>query len=123
TTEVTGPAIEEILGEVDRLRETPPPVDELDGVKNYAAGVFVLQNSTRGGIINVLAFQALHELPDSYLTDYVSNVFAVTPEEVSETTRMYLREDDMTVVVVGDRGQIAEQVAPWVKSTDEEESD
>ncbi len=121
TTEVTGPAIKEIMGEVDRLRETPPPAAELDGVKNYAAGVFVLQNSTRGGIINMLAFQALHELPDSYLSDYVSNVFALSPEEISETAAMYLREDDMTVVVVGDRGQIAEQVAPWVKTTRDEE--
>jgi hypothetical protein len=28
----------------------------------------------------------LQELPDTYLTDYVSNVFAITPEKVSEMT-------------------------------------
>jgi len=121
TTEVTGPAIEEIMGEVERLQSAAPSAEELDGVKNYTAGTFVLQNSTRGGIINLLAYQELHELPDTYLTDYVSNVFAVTPEEVSETAGMYLREEDMTVVVVGDRSQIAEQVAPWIG--DDEEKD
>ncbi|WP_405232415.1 M16 family metallopeptidase [Lentisalinibacter salinarum] len=120
TTEVTGPAIEEIMGEVARLQSAAPPVEELDGVKNYTAGTFVLQNSTRGGIINLLAYQELHELPDSYLTDYVSNVFAVTPEDVSETAELYLREEDMTVVVVGDRSQIAEQVAPWVGGDEED---
>lgn len=119
TTEVTGPAISEIMGEVDRLQSEAPPAEELDGVKNYTAGTFVLQNSTRGGIINLLAWQELHDLPDSYLTDYVSNVFAVTPEEVSETAEVYLREEDMTVVVVGDRGQIAEQVAPWIGGGEE----
>jgi predicted Zn-dependent peptidase len=121
TTEVTGPAIEEIMGEVDRLQAGAPPAEELDGVKNYTAGTFVLQNSTRSGIINLLAYQQLHELPDSYLSDYVSNVFAVTPEEISETAGMYLREEDMTVVVVGDRSQIAEQVVNWLG--DEEEDD
>ncbi len=121
TTEVTGPAIEEIMGEVDRLQAGAPPAEELDGVKNYTAGTFVLQNSTRSGIINLLAYQQLHELPDSYLTDYVSNVFAVTAEEVSETAEMYLREEDMTVVVVGDRSQIAEQVTSWLG--DDEEGD
>ena len=82
-------------------------------MKNYSAGVFVLQNSTRGGIINVLGYLDLHELPDTYLTQYVSNVFAVTPEQVSKMAREYLRDEDMTLIVVGDRSQVAEQVAPY----------
>jgi len=116
TTEVTGPALQEIVYEINRLQENPPPADELDGVKNYAAGVFVLQNSTRGGIIGVLNYLDLHELPDTYLTDYVSNVFAITPEQVSEMAQTYLREGDMTLAVVGDRGQISEQVAPYMEA-------
>lgn len=115
TTEVTGPALQEIVYEIDNLQENPPSAEELDGVKNYAAGVFVLQNSTRGGIIGVLNYLDLHELPDTYLTDYVSNVFAITPEQVSKMAQTYLREDDMTLAVVGDRGQISEQIAPFME--------
>lgn len=115
TTEVTGPALQEIVYEIDNLQENPPPAEELDGVKNYAAGVFVLQNSTRGGIIGVLNYLDLHELPDTYLTDYVSNVFAITPEQVSKMAQTYLKEDEMTLAIVGDRGQISEQVAPFMK--------
>lgn len=114
TTDVTGLAIQEILYEIDNLANNPPPADELDGVKNYAAGVFVLQNSTRSGIINVLSYLDLHELPESYLTNYVSDVFALTPEQISETVSKYIREEDMTLVVVGDRGQVSEQVADWI---------
>jgi zinc protease len=116
TTDVTGPAIEEILGEIDELQATPPPAQELEGVKNYSAGVFVLQNSTRGGIINVLSYLDLHDLPDAYLTNYVSNVLAVTPEQVSEMARQYLRDEDMTLVVVGDRSKVSEQVAPYLEA-------
>lgn len=115
TTEVTGPALQEIVYEIDKLQENPPPTDELDGVKNYAAGVFVLQNSTRGGIIGVLNYLDLHDLPDTYLTDYVSNVFAITPEQVSTMAQTYLNENDMTLAVVGDRGQVSEQVAPFME--------
>lgn len=114
TTDVTGPALKEILYEIDNLQETPPPGEELDGIKNYAAGIFVLQNSTRGGIISVLNMLELQELPDTYLTNYVSNVFAVTPEQVSKMARTYLREEDMTLAVVGDRSQVSEQVAPYI---------
>jgi zinc protease len=101
------------------LQQNPPPVEELDGVKNYAAGIFVLQNSTRNGIINVLNQIDLQELPDTYLTDYVSNVYAITPEQVSATTSKYLNKEDMTLTVVGDRGQISEQVAPYIKAEEE----
>ena len=94
--------------------KNPPSPDELDGVKNYTAGVFVLQNSTRQGIINVLSYLDLHELPDTYLTDYVSEVFAITPEQLSDTVSRYLRMEDMTLVVVGDRGEISEQVDDWI---------
>jgi len=119
STNDTGPALKEIMYEIDNLQKNPPPVEELDGVKNYAAGIFVLQNSTRNGIINVLNQIDLQELPDTYLTDYVSNVFGITPEQVSEMTSKYLRQDDMTLTVVGDRGQISEQVAPYIEAEGE----
>jgi predicted Zn-dependent peptidase len=118
TTEVTGPAIQEIINEIDELRKNPPPAEELDGVKNYSAGVFVLQNSTRSGIINVLSYLDHHELPESYLANYVSDVYAITPEQVSEMAREYLRKEDMTLVVVGDRSKVSEQVAPWIGEKD-----
>ncbi len=119
TTDVTGPALQEIMNEIDNLQENPPPTEELDGIKNFAAGIFVLQNSTRSGIINVLNYLDLQEMPDTYLTDYVSNVFAVTPEQVSEMAATYTREDDMTLAVIGDRSQISEQVAPCMELAEE----
>lgn len=115
TTDVTGPALKEIVYEIENLQENPPPPAELDGIKNYAAGIFVLQNSTRGGIINILSYLELQELPDEYLTDYVSNVYAITPEKVSEIAQTYLRRDDMTLAIVGDRSQISEQVDPYIR--------
>jgi zinc protease len=114
TTEVTAPALDEILYEIENLQENPPGVDELDGVKNYSAGVFVLQNSTPNGIIGILNYLDLQDLPENYLTDYVSNVFALSPEDISEVARKHLRKEDMTLVVVGDRGRIAESLAPYL---------
>ena len=118
TTDVTGAALKEVMYEIENLQENPPSEQELTGIQNYAAGIFVLQNSTRGGILNILTYLELQELPDSYLTDYVSNVFAITPAQVSEIARTYLREEDMTLAIVGDRSQISEQVEPYIRGED-----
>ena len=119
TTDVTAAALKEIFYEIDNLQDTLPGDEELTGVKNYTSGVFVLQNSTPSGIINVLNYLDLQGLSDDYLTDYVSNVYAITPDDISEIARKYLRQDDMTLVVVGDRGKISESVAPYLGKTDE----
>jgi zinc protease len=113
TTAVTGPSIKEILYEIDRLQNAPPPVSELDGIKNYLAGVFVIRNSSRDGVINQLQFVDLHQLGDTYLETYVQKVHAVTPEQVQEMARKYVVPDRFTIVVVGDKEKIADQVKPY----------
>jgi predicted Zn-dependent peptidase len=116
TTNVTGPSLKEIFGEIGRLRAEPPSAAELKGIQNYLAGVFVLQNSSRAGIANQLFFLELHGLPDSYLTGFPTRVHAVTPEEVTRIAKTYIKPDEMTLVVVGDRKVIDEQLKPYAPS-------
>jgi zinc protease len=113
TTAVTGPSLKEIFGEIDRLQAEPPTEAELQAVKNYAAGTFVLLNSTRGGIINQLEFVDLQGLPETYLRDYVARVNAVTPATVQQMAQKYISDDKATIVVVGDRKTIEEQIKPY----------
>ena len=112
-TPFTGPAISEILYEIDSLATTPPSAEELEGIQNYLAGTFVLQNSSPGGIASYLAFLDLHGLDRSYLEDYVERVYDVTPEDVRRVTAEYLRSGDAAIVVVGDRSVVEEQLAEF----------
>jgi len=113
TTSVTGPSLKEIFYEIDRLQKEPPTDAELQGIKNYLAGIFVLSNSTRGGVIAQLSFVDLHGLDDKYLTTYVQKVFAVTPKDVQRVAQTYLLGDRMTLVVVGDKSKVADQVSAF----------
>jgi len=115
TTKFTGPSLKEIFYEIKRLQQEPPSAEELKGIQNYMAGTFVLRNSNPGSIINQLAFMNLHGLDASYLRDYVKNVYAVTPEQVQEMARRYLKTDRMTIVVVGDKKVVKRQLRPYGK--------
>lgn len=117
TTAVTGPSLKEIFYEIERLQKEAPPEAELQGIKNYRAGVFTIQNSSRAGIIGQLAFLDLHKLPETYLTNYVQNVLAVTPQDVQRMAREYLKSERMAIVVVGDKAQVASQLTDYGEVT------
>jgi predicted Zn-dependent peptidase len=110
TTNVTGASLKEIFAEIDRLQSTPPPQEELTGIQNNLAGTYVLQNSSRSGITQQLGFMDLHGLPPTYASTYVKQVSAVTPQKVSEVAKRYLDDARATIVIVGDRRVIEEQV-------------
>ena len=115
TTNVTGASLKEIFFEIDRLRKEAPSAAELQGIKNNLAGVFVVQNASRGGVLGRLAFVDQHGLGDQYLATYVKRVMAVTPDDVRRVANQYLTPEKMTLVVVGDTKSVQEQVAPWSK--------
>jgi predicted Zn-dependent peptidase len=114
---VTGASLKEIFGEIDRLRKEAPPPIELAGVKNNMVGLFTLRNGSREGIIGQLDFVNRQGLPESYLTEYVKRVMAVSPDEVRKSAQTYLAPERMTIVVVGDRKTVEEQVAPYAAAT------
>ena len=113
TTNVTGASLKEIFFEIDRLRKEAPPAEELQGIKNNLAGVFVMQNASRAGVLGRLAFVDQYKLGDKYLAEYVKRVMAVTPADVQRIASQYLTPDKMTLVVVGDTKTVKEQVAPY----------
>jgi zinc protease len=115
TTKFTGASLKEIFGEIARLQREAPGTTELDGIKNNMIGLFTLKNGSRGGIVNQLEQADLQGLGDEYLSGYVKRVMAVTPGEVKQMTATYLVPDRMTLVVVGDKATVAEQLAPYEK--------
>ncbi len=110
TTEFTGASIDEIKKEIVRLQDEAPSKDELQGIQNYESGIYVLQNSTPYGIIGQLNFLDVHDLPESFLVNQVKNINAVTPQQVQEMAKKYIQPEKMTLVVVGDKEKIKDQV-------------
>jgi zinc protease len=113
TTQFTGPSLKEIFGEIERLSKEPPADAELKGIQSYISGLFVIQNSSRGALINQLRFVDFQGLGEDYLKTYVQKVNAVTPTDVRKQTAEHIKPDQMTIVVVGDKAKITEQLAPF----------
>ena len=111
---MTGPSLREIFYEIDRLRQDPPSAEELEGIRNFLAGLFILRNTiSPDAIIGQLHFVDSQGLDRSYLSTYTRKVMEVQPADVQRMAETYLDPSKMTILVVGDQAQIADQIAPY----------
>jgi zinc protease len=100
-TEVTVPAITDMLAELERIRSTPVEAAELKAARDYLVGVFPLRFETPGPVVGALAGLAVHDLPDEELTRYRPAIEAVTIEAVHAAAG-HIRPDQAAIVLVGD---------------------
>jgi zinc protease len=112
-TVVTGDALKEFFYELERIRTTPVPEDELADAKNYLSGSFPLRMETQEGLTNQLVSIQLYGLPEDYLQTYRDNINAVTADDVQRVAQKYIEPDKMAMVIVGDTAQLLEQVKPY----------
>ena len=82
-------------------------IAELPGVSNPDQAVETIRSTGQ------LEFVDLHGLPDTYLTEYVKRVMAISSADVQRMVRTYLRPENMAIVVVGDKKTVEEQVKPY----------
>jgi len=113
TTQYTGASLKEIFAEVMRLQKEPVSAAELRGIQNYLSGIFVIRNSSRSALIGQLQDVDFQGLGENYLKTYVAKVNAVTPTDVQKMTEDYIKPGEMTIVVVGDKAKIADQLTEF----------
>ena len=109
-TEVTLPAIREMLVEFQRMRDLKVTARDLRNAKNYLNGVFSLTLSTQGGVAGRILQARLLDLPDDYLQSYRARIEAVTAIQVQDVARKYILTDRPAIVVVGDAAKLKSQL-------------
>jgi zinc protease len=101
-TEVTVSAIEDMLAELVRMRDTRVTDDELASARDFLVGVFPLRFETPGAVAGALSGLAVHDLPLDELTDYRARVEAVDIDAIESAARSHLQVDRAAIVLVGD---------------------
>jgi predicted Zn-dependent peptidase len=108
-----GDALREILAEVERLRATSVPADELAAAKTSLKGLYLQRNRT---VQSLSARQAAIEtlgLPASTLNDYPSRIDALTAAQIQAAAKAALDPKGLKIVIVGDAALLAPQLKPY----------
>ena len=103
-TAVTKESVWELMKELKGIRgDIPITQKELDYNKQSLIRRFPSGFETVGAMSNQLANLVVYGLPDSYFNDYISQVNAVTIDDVNRVANKYLDPSRMAIVIVGDR--------------------
>lgn len=101
-SDVTGPAVREILHELHRIRDEPVAPEELALARDYLVGVFPLRFETTATIANAIAAREMFPLSADYYETYRDRMAAITRDDIQRVARAWLHPDRLQLVVVGD---------------------
>lgn len=109
-TGVTANAVQEILSELVRIRESEVSEAELSLAVSYLDGVFPIRFETTAAVAGGLANLEIFRLPMDYFDGYRARVRAVTAQDVLRVAREHLDPARLQVVVVGDADAVVESL-------------
>lgn len=107
-SDVTAPAIEDIMSELERIGEAAIEQDELDAARDYLIGVFPLRFETSAQVAGALAGLVIYGLPDVELDRYRPSIAAVTADAARAAAQAHIHPDEASIVVVGDAAKFEE---------------
>lgn len=110
-SEVTTPALTEILLEIDRIRGERISDEELTLARDYLEGVFPIRYESTSAIAAALATLVIHDLPAGYYDTYRKNIHNVSTEAVIKAANAHLHPAELQTVIVGDAKAIQASLA------------
>lgn len=96
-------AVEEILKEIGRIRDTMVSETELADAKSFLTGSFPLRLETGQRIASFLVAVEFYGLGMDYIDKYPDYINRVTREEVQQMAKKYLDPENFVLVVVADQ--------------------
>jgi zinc protease len=112
-TDVTEPALKDLLAEIARMRTEPVPAREFEDRKRGMVASFALSLESPQAVLSSHMTRWLYRLPANYWDTYADRIMAVTPAQVLEKARQYLDPARMHLVAVGDPSKVAALMAQF----------
>lgn len=103
----TDSTVQELLREINTIRNEQVGEAELNRMKNYLSGGFARSLENPATIANFALNIARNKLPANYYKNYLTNLAAVDAQKVQEVAKTYLNPNQMHIVIVGNAKQIS----------------
>ena len=110
-SEVTDPALTDLLDEIRQMRDTPVPAQELADAKKALIAGFALSLESPNAILQNYQDRYIYKLPADYWDTYPARIEAISAADIQRVARKYWSTDRLQIVAVGE----ADKVEPTLK--------
>jgi len=110
-TDVTAPAVAEIMKELKRIRESDVSPEELTLSKDSLVRSMAANFETSGDMNATTANTYIYDLGVDYYSKLASKMSAVTTEQVRGVAQKYVVPEKLVVVAVGDKAKVGPALA------------
>jgi zinc protease len=107
---VTAAALQEILREIDRMRNDGVTESELSLATSYLDGIFPIRFETTSAIATALATMVIYNLADDWYDTYRDRIREVTANDVLNVARAHIDPTKLQIVVVGNSETIRDSL-------------
>lgn len=104
--EKTDSSVQELLREINTIKNEQVGETELSRMKNYLSGGFARSLENPATIANFALNIARNNLPADYYQKYLTNLAAVDAAKVQDAAKLFLNTNQMHIVIVGNAKQI-----------------
>ncbi len=111
---VTDSAVREFFFELNRIRDTLVPQEELQGVLNYLNGTFSISLQNPQTIAGFYIDQERYKMSPSYYRNYLQELAGVDAPKVQDMARKMIQPQNCVVICVGKGSEIG----PKLKALD-----
>ena len=108
--DVIAAALEEVFKEIERIQSEPLTDDEISDAREGIVGEWVFGLETYQDFVEAVASYKLRGVELDRLNKWLGHIKAVTTEDVLDIANTYIHPEDFIIVVVGDAGEIQEQL-------------
>ncbi len=105
-SEVTEPALRDLMDELHQIRDVKVSDKELQDKKRSMIASFALSLESPQQVLNYYVTQWTYHLPADYWDKYPTRMMAVSPDQVQAMARKYLDPAKVQIIAVGDAKKI-----------------
>ena len=107
-TDVTEPALTDLLAEIAELRDKPVPENELADAKRAIVGSFARDLESPQQVLGYYIDNWLYGLPADYWDTYPARITAVTAAQAQGAAQKYWAPSRLQIVAVGDATKVTD---------------
>ena len=107
---VTDSSVNEMIAEMNNMRNTPVGNEELQNHLTYMSGAFAIGLESPGTVAQYAINIERYKMPKDYYQNYLKNLAAISSSDVQSISKKYINPATANIIVVGSKDEITDKL-------------